>query len=220
MQNHARNSSMASGLTADKRRRDCRFRLAAPSDWDIIPAMASALPPARRGRPRKFGEPSRVVALTLPEAVIEALRAVDDDLGRAVVRVMQPRLAERRHAAAEVSAYGDRAVILVPPSSTLTDRTGVELVPLSDGRALISFDQRLSVQEIELRVCDAVDDPALPAGDRAMFEALARILREARRSGSVALRERSIIVLQRTRGRGPTPPGKRARTTPARSRAS
>ncbi len=141
------------------------------------------------------------MALTLPEAAIAALRAIDRDLGRAIVRLVQPRLGERPHSAAELSAFGDRAVILVPPSTTLTDRTGVELVPLSDGRALISFDQRLSVQEIELRICDAVDDPALPAGERAMFEGLARILRDARRSGKVALRERSIIVLQRTRGR-------------------
>jgi hypothetical protein len=155
------------------------------------------------------------VALTLPEAAIAALRSIDRDLGRAIVRMVQPQLSKPPHSAAELSAFGDRAVILVPPSATLTNRTGVELVPLSDGRALISFDQRLSVQEIELRVCDAVDDPTLPPGDRAMFEALAHILRDARRSGKVALRERSIIVLQRTRGRT-----LRTRATPAAAAAA
>ncbi len=158
-----------------------------------------------------------MVALTLPEAVIAALRAIDEDVGRAVVRLVHPQLAEAPHPPAELSAFGDRAVILVPHNATLQDRTGVELVPLPDGRALISFDPRLSVQEIELRVCDAVDDPGLPAGDRAMFEALAQILRDARRSGQVDLRERSIIVLHRKRARSVRPPTKSAA---ARRRAS
>ena len=44
----------------------------------------------RRGRPRKFSRPSRAITLTLPEDTIAALRAVDRDLSRAVVRVVQP----------------------------------------------------------------------------------------------------------------------------------
>jgi hypothetical protein len=154
---------------------------------------------ARRGRPQKYGEPASVVAMTLPDAVIAALRTIDADLGHAVVRLARAATAAAP-LPAELSAFGDRAVILVPPSPALRDRTGVELVPLGDGRALISFDPQLTIHEIELRVNDALDDPDLPAGERTMFAELARILREARRSGRVALRERSIIVLQRLRG--------------------
>jgi hypothetical protein len=94
----------------------------------------------RRGRPRKFARPSRAVTLTLPKEVIDALTAIDADLSRAVVRVTQPEMAKRPHPPAELAAFGRRAVIVVNPSRTLERRTGVVLVPLSDGRALISFD--------------------------------------------------------------------------------
>src|SRR5712671_7251114 len=87
----------------------------------------------RRGRPRKFVEPSRAVTLTLPESVIQALLAVDHDLSRAVVRVTQPEMAKRPHVPAELAMFGRHAVIVVTPTRTLEQRTGVLLVPLSDG---------------------------------------------------------------------------------------
>jgi hypothetical protein len=89
----------------------------------------------------------------------------------------------------------------VPQSAQLGARTGVELVLLSDGRALIAFGETLSVPQIELRLADAIGDPSLGAADRALFVMLGAILRDARRSDSVDLRERSIIVVQRTRRR-------------------
>ena len=95
----------------------------------------------RRGRPRKFQAPSRAVTLTLPEHVIDALGAIDPDLSRAVVRLTQPELAKRPHAPAELAAFGQRAVIVVNPTRTLEQRTGISLVPLPDGRALISFER-------------------------------------------------------------------------------
>src|ERR687886_98330 len=96
----------------------------------------------RRGRPRKFTVPSRPVTLTLPEHVIAALGSVDADLIRAIVRVMQPRLARQAHAPAELASFGRRAVIVVNPTRTLEQRTGVTLIHLPDGRALISFERR------------------------------------------------------------------------------
>ena len=72
---------------------------------------------ARRGRPRKFTGPSRAVTLTLPEHVIEALAAIDHDLSRAVVRVVQPELAKQPHPSAELAAFGRHAVIVVRPSA-------------------------------------------------------------------------------------------------------
>ena len=73
----------------------------------------------RRGRPRKFGGPSRAVTLTLPENVIRALSGLDRDLSRAVVRLTQPELAKRPHPPAELATFGRRAVIVVSPTRTL-----------------------------------------------------------------------------------------------------
>jgi hypothetical protein len=152
------------------------------------------------------------VALTLPEGVIATLRAIDGDLGRAVVRLA----ASARAAAptAELSAFGDRAVIVVPSSPTLRERIGVDLVPLADGRCLISFDRQVSAQDIELRVHDALADAALPPAERPLFAALAGILRDARRSGRTALQERSIIVVRQVRRR-PSAGGRIRRSVPA-----
>src|SRR4051812_17404740 len=151
----------------------------------------------RRGRPRKFERPSRAVTLTLPEDVIEALAAVDPDIGRAVVRLAQPLLAERRRRRppAALETFGRRAVIVVNPTRTLEQRTGVVLIPLTDGRALISFDEPISIAALELRIQDAIDDPQLSKEDAEIFRGVGRLLREARRAADVAVEPHHIIVL-------------------------
>jgi hypothetical protein len=155
------------------------------------------MPSPRRGRPRKFGTPSRAVTLTLPEHVIHALEGIDHDLSRAVVRVVQPEMRKRPHAAAELSTFGKRAVIVVNPTRTLERRTGVILVPLSDGRALISFDESMTTARLELQIEDALEEHELPAADAAVFAAIRDLLKQARRSPSVTLAQRHIIVLER-----------------------
>jgi hypothetical protein len=160
----------------------------------------------RRGRPRKFQAPSRAITLTLPEHVIDALGAIDPDVSRAVVRLAQPELAKRPHAPAELARFGQRAVIVVNPSRTLEQKTGVSLVPLPDGRALISFERIRTIAELELTIADAIADHRLSRTDQATFKAIEEILRAARRSKDVTLQQRSIIVLEsrrRSRAAGP-----------------
>ncbi len=153
----------------------------------------------RRGRPRKFTTASRAVTLTLPESVIDALAAIDPDLSRAIVRIAQPQLAKRPHPPAELAAFGRRAVIVVNPSRTLEERTGAVLIPLSDGRALISFDEPMSIAALELRIQDAIDDPRLSGEDSRIFAEIGRLLRDARRSTDISLQPRHIIVLESRR---------------------
>lgn len=162
-----------------------------------MPAVRELAP--RRGRPRKFTTPSRAITLTLPETVIAALDAVDHDLSRAVVRVAQPEMAKRPHPPAELATFGRRAVIVVNPTRTLETRTGIVLVPLSDGRALISFDDSMTTARLELRIQDALEDRALSREDARIFEAVRDVLKEARRAGNVTLLERNIIVIESAR---------------------
>ena len=165
----------------------------------------------RRGRPRKFSGPSRPVTLTLPVETIDALTALDSDLSRAIVRIVQPEL-HRRPARAELATFGRRAVIIVNASRTLERRVGVDLVPLPDGRALISFEEQTTPDALELRIEDALEDPDLSRTDRETFEGILEILKTARRSGEVAVLRRNIIVLE---GRTPSPAGRR-RSRPER----
>ena len=159
------------------------------------PTVSGALR-RRRGRPRKFAAPSRAVTLTLPESVIASLARIDRDISRAIVGLTTRRAPKNGHAAAELAVFGRRAVITVQPSESLTARTGIELVPLPDGRALISFDQPRSIADLELRLDDALDDKALTDDDRRLFEAILAILRDARRSDDVTVLQRSIILLE------------------------
>ena len=114
--------------------------------------------------------------------------------------------------------FGQRAVIVVNPTRTLEQRTGVTLVPLPDGRALISFERPRTIAEFELTVADAIADHRLSRTDQATFKAIEEILRMARRSKDVTLQQRSIIVLESHR-RAPSATRKLARTvapTPAK----
>jgi hypothetical protein len=159
----------------------------------------------RRGRPRKFAGPSRAVTLTLPESTIAMLTSVDHDLSRAIVRLTEERSPKRAHKAAELATFGRHAVIIVRPTPTLKQRTGVDLVPLPDERALISFERPTTIEGLELTLADAVDDPRLAPQDRAVFEAIRQILRTARQSTDVAMLQKSIIVLQTRRPQPETP---------------
>ena len=163
------------------------------------------------GRPPKFGRPSRAVTLTLPNDVLERLSALNSDLGRAVVALVERRPAARpkRERAAQLSSYGKHAVIVVRPVRALERLAGVQLVPLGNGRALVSLAPTRSIPELELGLRDAIERAT--GSDRATLEQFAGILRDARLSPGVTLEARTIIVLEskRQRRRAPARTGAR-----------
>ena len=166
------------------------------------------LPPRRgRGRPRKFAAPSRAVTLTLPTDTLATLAAMDDDVSHAIVRLCeQHRPAPGSRPAAELTTFGRRAVITIRPIPSLERRVGIDLVPLPNGRALISFDQPKTIPDLELTLNDALEDRTLSSDERQVFESIRAILKDARRSNEVLLLRRSIIVLEYTRARGDAAP--------------
>lgn len=155
----------------------------------------------KRGRPRKFRGPSRAVTITLPDNVVAALASVDSDLGRAIVRLSQSAVARRPHPPAELVSFGRRGIIVVNPTRTLEQHTGTLLIPLPDGRALISFDESMTVDRLELTIEDALDGGQLRPEDARIFETIRGLLKEARRSGRARLHERRIIVLESDRSK-------------------
>jgi hypothetical protein len=171
-----------------------------PEDWARrlgagAPALAAL--GRRRGRPRKFAEASRAVTLTLPESVIATLSAMHHDLSQAIVHLARRAVGKNRKAA-DLLVFGRRAVITVRPTPAL-ERAGLQLVPLPDGRALIAFEDPTELSTLQLTIADALEDRAMTAGDRAVYEHLSDILREARQSRDVSVAPRRIIVLESTR---------------------
>lgn len=164
--------------------------------------MLNARP--RRGRPSKFGRPSHPVTVTLPDDVVSAFRAVDPDLSRAIVHICETAGARANGPAVALSRYGQSAVIVLTPNRAIERLPGVALVPLPDGRALISLDQGTSVAEFEVLVRDALDSDGHSSEERVSLQLLGDLLRSARRSRDVQLSQRSIIVFETTARPGAT----------------
>jgi hypothetical protein len=162
--------------------------------------MRSALASVRPGpgRPKKFARPSRPVTVTLPEDTLLRLGAIDADLGRAIVALTERQRVQvsSTRPLAEVASYGTHAVIVVTPVKALKRIAGVELVPIGNGRALISLAHPHSIAELELGIRDALDRRDLTPLDRRALVSVADLLREARGSRRITLEERMIIVLE------------------------
>jgi hypothetical protein len=152
------------------------------------------------GRPRKYGRPARAVTVTLPEDILNRLTALNADVGTAIVKLVGRKIPSRVQpvAPAELSWHGKHAVIVVTPVRALRRMKGVQLIPIGDGRALISLDASHSLSALELQLRDALDNTAT-GQEREILEVIADILRRARGTGSHRLETRSIIVLAAAR---------------------
>ena len=150
-----------------------------------------------RGRPSKYGRPARAVTVTLPEDVLARLTAVHADVGSAIVSLVEKSAPVRTEPirAAEVTRYGNRAVIIVTPSPALRRLRGVQLVPVGNGRALISLSSETSISSLELQVRDALERLDPENREREGLQLLADILRRSRGSRELASEARTIIVL-------------------------
>ena len=155
------------------------------------------------GRPRKYGRSSRAVTLTLPEDVLGRLNTIDADVGRAIVTLVERDGPSRPKATrqAELSSYGSHAVIVVTPGKVLKRLAGVQLVPVGNGRALISLEPSQSIPQLELDIRDAIEKTPANSPEQKTLEAIAEILREGRLSGKVTVEGRTIIVLKAKRQR-------------------
>ena len=147
------------------------------------------------------------MTLTLPEDVLARLGAIDADVARAIVSLVE----ERRQPAkalwppatrpAEISNFGHSAVIIVTPVKALKRLPGVQLVPIGKGRCLISLVPPHSIPQLELDIRDVIAQGGSSRAELRTLEEIADILRAARASGDSVPRERTIIVFESKRPR-------------------
>ena len=151
----------------------------------------------------KYGRTARPVTVTLPEDVLTRLSAIHDDLGQAIVTLVERRTPVRPPAvrSAEIAAYGRHGVIVVTPTKALKRVPGVQLVPIGNGRALISLDAPRTIAQFELDLRDASEADGLGADERDALRAVADILSKSRKSRGISVEERTIIVLESKRQR-------------------
>jgi len=188
--------------------------------YDFCTRMGQRSAPAgrSRGRPSKFGRPSRVVALTLPHDAIERLRRVHRDLGWAILTLLDkdaPEPAPRhppREAEPDVElvTVADRRALIVVNREHIRHLPGVNLIPMRGNRAFVALDIDRGMSDLELAVTDRLDEPTVDATEARALEDLRSQLTAWRRDHDLKFHRRAIIVVERrpkTNGNGRrTPP--------------
>jgi hypothetical protein len=164
--------------------------------------------PGRRGRPQKFGRPSQVVALTLPDDVVRGLRKVDPDVGWAIVSVFEKSGARTaslpdERPDVELVTIADRRSLIVVNRAVIKHLRGVSIVPLHGDRAFLALDGAGGMTDLELAVVDSLEDPAIDARERTALKALRAQLRAWRHDRRLRFHSRSIIVVERLSARSP-----------------
>ena len=157
----------------------------------------------RRGRPSKFGRPSQVVALTLPEDAIDRLRRVHRDLGWAIMKLLDdtPAAALARQDEAqpdvELVTVADRRFLIVVNREIIGTLPGVNIIPLSGSRAFLALDIDRGMSDLELAVTDRLADPTVGRRERQALARLREQLTTWRRDQELQFHTRAIIVVER-----------------------
>ena len=157
----------------------------------------------KRGRPRKFDGPSRLIALTLPEDVIAGLRTRDPDLARAIVGLVgrgDRKSSKRTVRAPEpvnlVQIARGRFLITID-SRVVRRLPRCELLPFGRGTAFLALEPGRGLADLALAVVDRLDERDVDAHERA---ALARVRREIRTwmsDKTLSYETRAIVVIKR-----------------------
>ena len=117
-----------------------------------------------RGRPSKFGRPSQVVALTLPDDVVHGLRRVHSDLGWAIVKLLEggphatPAQEWEGQPDVTLAAVADRRSLIVINRDVIRNLPGVSIIPLGGSRAFLALDVGHGMSDLELAVIDRLTD--------------------------------------------------------------
>lgn len=170
-------------------------------DDNLARAATTAARP--RGRPPKFGRPSRLVALTLPEDVLAWLRSLDPDPARAIVRLFDqghPRPEEVPGDAplADIVVLTRRRGLIVVDRRAFAGLPDVDLLPLDATRAFLALEVGSGLADLELAIADRLDE--VPAGsERESLSELRARLREWRRDPAWTFEARSILVAEQRR---------------------
>lgn len=209
-----------------------KMSLTATVFFDDIPSV----PQRPRGRPLKFGRPSRLVALTLPQDLVEDLRHIDPDLGWAIVSLhertktrIRRRMRRREPPPVDLVQLSSGASLIVVDPRALRDTSGIAVVPMTPDRAFLAFEDGRGLGDLQLAIAQRLRSRRASSVERRILALLHRRVRTWRRSRQLRFARRSIILLERaTRTEGDAaalprrprhhgPPGDDSPARPARS---
>jgi hypothetical protein len=152
----------------------------------------------------KFGRPSRVVALTLPDEVVRGLQRIHADLGWAIVTLFEKApagmpAAPEHEGDAELVTIAERRSLIVVNRAVFKSLPGINIVPLHGNRAFLALDVGQGVTDLELAVIDRLDNAAVEGRERKALTRLRAQLRTWRHDRTLRFHSRAIIVVERRR---------------------
>ncbi len=123
--------------------------------------MAKSKKRSKVGRPRKFEGPTQNFYITLPSGIVQQLKAVDEHLATAIVKLCTGSQFSESSLDPEV---GLLPVVISPErwaisicDPSLADITPLALIPHTPGRWLLAFDPELDPRDLELQLRDCVE---------------------------------------------------------------
>lgn len=176
-----------------------------PGFRGLVESPMPRRPPQKRGRPQKYGQPARIVAITLPMHVVDRLRKIDDDLGWAIVSVVektQGRTTRRLVPEAELVEVGGGQSLIAVDASIFRALPGVDIVPFSNNQAFLALQSGRGMADLELAVHDRLAELSPASRARAPLRRLLTRLQTWRRSRALRFQTRSIILVSHRRSSG------------------
>lgn len=157
-----------------------------------------------------------MLALTLPQDIIEYLQTIDPDVGWAVVKLADQQRGRPSDGEPETAAPPDAQLLPIGPNRFLIvvredvfgDLPDVSLVPLGHGRAFLAFPKHKTIESLELAVIDLLELERLDDDRRRRYGVFRNLLRAWRHDATLTFHERSIVVVERD---APRPRGRRPR---------
>jgi hypothetical protein len=145
----------------------------------------------KSGRPRKFDGPTHNFFLTLPLETVALLKTVDEDLGRAVVKLAEltngDTLSENFSLAPppetlQFLPLEDGKIIVLGSKDLLPPLTGLVWIPLGAGMRLMALQQGADLRQIELEIQDHLQNVSEDAPAHPILTTFADLLRTTRKS--------------------------------------
>jgi hypothetical protein len=143
-----------------------------------------------------------VVALTLPQEVIQTLQASHSDLGWAIVKLVEKtRQSASRPPSpdAQLVEVGAGASLIVVNPSVIQDVPAVRMIPLSDHEAFLALAPGRGMADLEIAVIDQLERLQPNTPQRRAAEGLRNQLKAWRRDRRLTFESRSIVLVTKSK---------------------
>ncbi len=176
--------------------------------------MRDTMPPTTRpavrprGRPPKYGKPGHLIAVTLPDEILDALRRIHSDIGWAIVSAVESRSAGSAlpapkggppTAAVALADIGAEQALIVVTTALFRTLPGVQLIPFSATQSFLALAPGQGMADLEVTVIDRLESGrARPREAEALSRLLVQ-LRKWRRDRNLTFEARSIILVRKSR---------------------